>query len=446
MSKKILFVNPHQENVLWSVLKMPPLGLATLAAFMPPQYEIKIIDESISKINFEEYFDLVLITCMTHTAPRAYSIATEFKIRNIPVIMGGVHVTMVPEEAILFCDSVVIGEAESVIQSLITDFENNRLNKFYFGKRLPLNNLPLPRIDLLENKYKIASIQTTRGCPFNCEFCSVTEFSGHSYRERPVEDVINEIRILGYKRLIFADDNILGIGRKAEDNAIHLFRKLKELNIIWGAQTSINISENEKILKEAVDSGASGFFIGIESLSENSLKLMGKRINLRLGIQNYKSAIKRLHDYGIVVTGAFVIGNDGDNKDIFKKTIDFISESDVDRAQITISTPLPGTRLYNRLLDEKRILYTNYPIDWRKYDLFHVVYKPKYMGIEELESGFLDIYNTLTSKFSSLKRAIRSLMNTNNWLSSITSYKYNRTYGKSANYIYRKENLLDSST
>ena len=344
--KKILFVNPaYKDDILPKVLNIAPLGLATLAAHTPDNYEMDIVDETVSSLNFNEDVDLVAVTSMTYNAPRAYEIAQKFRERNIPVIIGGIHASMLPNEAIKYCNSVVIGEAEGVWHKVIKDFEDNNLQKFYYGARIRLDNLPIPRRDLFKRKYKINIVQTARGCPFNCEFCSVTKFNGGTYRRRPIKEVIKEIGTLPKNRFLFADDNIIGVGKKSEEYAMALFKELKELKLIWGSQASMNIAENDKILKAAAESGAGGFFIGIESLSEESLKQMNKGINLKHGVKNYKSLIKKLHDFGFVITGSFVIGNDGDKKDIFQKTIDFIYDADIDRAQVSISTPLPGTRL-----------------------------------------------------------------------------------------------------
>ncbi|MCK5282169.1 MAG: B12-binding domain-containing radical SAM protein [Nanoarchaeota archaeon] len=437
--KKILFVNPaYKGDVLPKVLKIPPLALATLASYTPDNYEMKIVDENVSTLNLNECVDLIAISSMTYNAPRAYEIAQGFRERGIPVVIGGIHPSMLPNEAIQYCDSVIIGEAESIWKQVIKDFENNKLQHFYYGLRTNLENMSVPRRDLFEKKYRIDMVQTSRGCPFNCEFCSVTEFNGGTYRRRPIKEVIHEIKSLPTKRFMFADDNIIGSGKKSEEYSLALFKELKEINVIWGSQASINIADNDNVLKAVAEAGGMGFFIGIESLSEDSLKQMGKGINLKEGVKNYKNTIKKLHDYGIVVTGAFVLGNDGDKKDIFQRTIDFIYDADIDRAQITISTPLPGTRLFKRLEREGRILYKNYPYDWRKYDVFHAVFEPKNMTIEELENGFLDVYSSITSNYSSLKRALRSLVNTKNVLSSTLSYLYNRAYGKGVSTLYSR--------
>jgi radical SAM superfamily enzyme YgiQ (UPF0313 family) len=340
-------------------------------------------------------------------------------------------------EAIKYCDSVVIGEAESVWHKVLAGFENQKLEDFYMGRRMELTHLPIPRRDLFKKRYKIQTVQTSKGCPFNCEFCSVTKFCGGAYRQRPIGEVINEVAMIKDKVLLFADDNLFGVGANCERRAIDLFKELKPLNKKWASQTSINVADNELVLKAAAESGAIGFFVGMESLNKMVLKSMGKSINLRKGIKGYKRTIKVLHNYGITVTGAFVVGNDEDRKDVFKAIINFMDDADLDRVQATISTPLPGTRLFKRLQDEGRIKYSNYPVDWTLYDVYHAVFEPKHMTIEELEGGLLDIYRYTSSKSVLFRKAFRTFINTKKIFSSALSYIYNQNYGSAVLAMHR---------
>ncbi|MCK5026498.1 MAG: B12-binding domain-containing radical SAM protein, partial [Nanoarchaeota archaeon] len=321
--KKILLINPaYKGEVLWDVRQMPPLGLGILAALTPEEYEIKIVDENVSDLNFNEDVNLVAITSMTYNAPRAYKIAQIYKEKNIPVIMGGIHVSMLPNEALKYCSTVIIGEAENIWKQILKEFESGRLQQIYKGSSASLDDVPFPRRDLFSKKYKIQIVQASRGCPFSCEFCSVSKFANGEYKRRPVANVIKEISMLKDKRFVFADDNLMGYGKSSEQYLMNLFKDLKHLNKKWGTQLSWNIADNDNILKHAAESGAMGFFVGFESINEATLKGMGKGINLKMGIKNYKRLIKKIHDYGISVTGAFIFGNDEDEKSTFRKTLD----------------------------------------------------------------------------------------------------------------------------
>ena len=429
--KKILLINPaYKGEVLWDVRQMPPLGLGILAALTPEEYEIKIVDENVSDLNFNEDVNLVAITSMTYNAPRAYEIAQIYKEKNIPVIMGGIHVSMLPNEALKYCSTVIIGEAENIWKQILKEFESGRLQQIYKGSSASLDDVPFPRRDLFSKKYKIQIVQASRGCPFSCEFCSVSKFANGEYKRRPVANVIKEISMLKDKRFVFADDNLMGYGKSSEQYLMNLFKDLKHLNKKWGTQLSWNIADNDNILKHAAESGAMGFFVGFESINEATLKGMGKGINLKMGIKNYKRLIKKIHDYGISVTGAFIFGNDEDEKSTFRKTLDFIYDIELDRIQFTIATPLPGTRFYDRLAKEGRLLYTDYPNDWKKHDMYRATFKPKKMTIMELEQGFLDAYEFATSRKSSFLSALKTLKNTRNIAATLTSYPYNRRYGK----------------
>jgi radical SAM superfamily enzyme YgiQ (UPF0313 family) len=282
-----------------------------------------------------------------------------------------------PKEAIKHCDSVVIGEAEGTWHHLISDFKNRRLKKFYRNEDfVDLSTVGTPRRDLYKKERYLFthSIQTTRGCPFNCGFCSVTKFFGRTYRTRPVQSVIREIRNMKTKFVGFSDDNIFG-------NRIYankLFSALKYEGVVWLSQASLNITDNPQMLRMAARSGCKGLFIGLESADCESLNQMNKGF---LKPQKYKDAIKRLHDLGISVLGAFVLGNDNEDPSIFKRTLDFAKRIKLDLAQFAVLTPYPGTAIYNRLMKENRI----FNFDWTKYDAGNAVFKPLKMTADKLK-------------------------------------------------------------
>ena len=441
MAKKLLIINPvqqveHQE--FWNesavrVMQYPPTNLAYLAALTPPGWDIKIIDETIESLTFEDA-DLVGITTLTPTAPRAYAIAEQYRRKGVKTVMGGIHASMLHDEAIQFADSVVIGEAESVWQNLIHDFESNELKRFYRGEHTPLKNLVKPRCDLLSHKYafNLGGVETARGCPMDCEFCSVTAFNGRKYRGRPVEEVLDELEAMDNKNIFFLDNTILGYGKGAEERAIRLFRGMVDrgLNKRWFSQVNIDIAYSPEVLKWARKSGCSGLAIGFESISEDALQAMHKVRNLKVGVGKYKEGVKRVHDHGIPLAGAFVLGSDGDTKDVFQRTAEFALDANVDASQFTIITPLPGTRLYNSLKQEGRLLYANYPNDWAHYDFSEVVFKPKHMTPDELMEGVTQIYRDANSRAKSLERAFITFIKTKSLIGSYIAYSWNRESGR----------------
>ncbi len=377
------------------------LTLATVAASFPKDAEIKIINDNLDGVDFDENVDLVGITAITSTAPRAYEIADRFRGKGVPVIIGGIHSSALPKEAALHADAVVIGEAEGVMQELIEDFKNRKLKKFYQSIERPnLINLPFPRRDLLVgNKYyrEMNMIQTTRGCPFNCDFCSVTSFFGQTYRQRPIENVIKEIKQLKRTTIKFiVDDNIAGHPAYAKK----FFKALIPLNIKWFGQGSIIISRDKELLRLAAKSGCISLYIGLESLSATSLKEVGKGINL---LQDYKTAIKIIHDSGIGIIGAFIFGFDSDDLGVFEETVDFIERNQIELASLAILTPLPGTRLYKKMEDQGRIINN----DWSKYTCGEVVFRPKLLTVDQLQSGYYWARKQLSSYRSIFHRTLQ---------------------------------------
>ena len=432
MAKKLLLVNPAQRIVpnLVTLFRLPPASLAWLASSAPLDWDIKVIDENIEPLTFEDA-DLLGITACTCNAPRGYEISQEYRRRGTKTVMGGVHASMMFEEAMQFVDSVVIGEAESDWGDLIHDFERNDLKRCYNGKPTSLENPVKLKKGVYSSKYRLPSVETSRGCPHDCEFCSVTTFHGRTYRQRPVEDVLDQLESLNSKFLFFLDDNILGYGQKAEERAIQLFRGMidRGLKKKWGCAVGIDFASNPEVLKYAQKAGCSAVFIGFESINEESLQGMHKLRNLRVGVQNYKEVIKKLHGHGIGVLGSFVLGSDGDRKDVFERTSEFILNSKMDATLFAILCPFPGTRLYKRLKQEGRLLLTNYPDDWKYYDCVEVVFKPKHMEPEELTEGVAQMYKATTSRLTSLKRCFTSAIQTKNLLGSFLAYFWHRGSG-----------------
>jgi len=382
---KIKIIIPSwPKDSFWDVItfKFPSLSTILLAALTPAGHEVHIHDEGIAPLDFNEECDLVAITAMTPLAPRGYEIAEQYRHKGVTVVMGGIHPTWLPEEAIDHCDAVVIGEADEIWAEVVQDALHGRLKRFYQQReRTDLSLLPLPRRELLPTKgyFFENTIQTTRGCPFDCEFCSVTAIYGGTYRTRPLAEVEREIKTLrrAPAYIFFVDDNIVGDMRHARE----LFSMLSQYRLRWVSQCPISVAQNEKLVRLMAKAGCHGLFIGFESLSPENLRLMGKRTNK---VERYEAGIKRLHDHGIGVHASFVFGYDYDDPSVFENFITFANRNRIDGAFLPLLTPFPGTRIHQRLKQEGRILTE----DWSKYDMATVVFKPKGMTIEQLQEGF----------------------------------------------------------
>jgi len=398
--KVALIVPRWPRHSFWDVIKFkfPLLSTSLLAGLTPPPHQVGIIDEGISEIDFNQEIDLVAITAITPLAPRGYEIADQFRRRGKKVVMGGIHVSWLPEEAKEHSDSVVIGEADEVWPDILKDAEQGALKPFYRqGEKTDLSRLPMPRRDLLSRKGYLFHnlIQTTRGCPYDCEFCSVTAFHGKTYRMRPIPEIAKEIRSLEHSRayIFFVDDNIVGNLSHARE----LLTMLSQYRLRWISQGPIHIAENEEIVSLMAKAGCHGLFIGFESLREANLDMMGKKMNRA---ERYENGIQRLHDAGIGVYGSFVFGYDYDDVSVFDEFLEFAERNRIDGAFLPILTPFPGTRIHQRLKREGRLLTE----DWSKYDMATVVYRPKRMTVEELQEGFWKVNRSFYSFPSMLKR------------------------------------------
>ena len=427
--KKILLINPAFKGSLHSnikVLAIPPLNLAMIARYTPEEYEVEIVDEGVEELDFAATADLVGITCMTPLAPRAYELAAHFRQRGIPVVMGGIHVSYMPDEALRYADTVVVGEAEGIWPQLLDDFAHGRMKKIYRVVEQPnIETLLPPRRDLLRGKYFVETVQTGRGCPINCNFCSVTAFNGSRFRLRNIDSVIEEIKSIKSKRIFIVDDNIVGSGPRYIKRAHELFSRLKECDKEWGAQTCLNIVEHDDLLKTARDSGCRALLIGFESIDPGSLTAMHKPVNLRPNTKNYADAIKKIHDNGIAIVGCFIFGADTQDKDVFRRTVDFALENDIDAIQMTLETPLPGTAFYKQMVEENRLLLTDFPNDWRHYNIFEPVFQMNNFTPREAYEGLLQAYSEMSSFKTSLKRGLKTFWNTRSLFSTGIAFSWN---------------------
>ncbi|MGO9146916.1 MAG: B12-binding domain-containing radical SAM protein [Desulfomonilia bacterium] len=363
------------------------LAIPTLASLTPAHHEIRVFDENIEEIDYDWGADLAGISVRTMYANRAYVISRNFRNRGIRTVLGGIHPSMCPEEALQYCDSVVIGEAEDVWATLLKDAEEGTLKRLYKADAFTnLQSSPaIDRSSLSREKYLQNIVQTTKGCPFHCEFCSVYAFDGQKIRSKTIEQVIAEIRDINitgsrYKKknaIFFADDNIIANKKFARE----LFEALRPHNINWSCQASINISQEDELLGLMRDSGCGAILIGFESISQKNLKAMHKEINQRY---DYAEAIKKIQSYGIMVHSAFIVGYDFDSEAVFDELIDFIQDTNLLMPLINVLTPFPGTELFKRLEKEGRLLHK----DWSRYDAKHVVFKHPSLSAEELTDGY----------------------------------------------------------
>jgi len=379
----------------------PPLNLMQVAGATPAGVDISICDASLEEISYDRKADLVGVTANTSQAPAAYEVADEFRARGVPVVMGGMHASAVPEEALGHVDAVVVGEAEGIWSKVVADAHAGEMRGIYRNEEFPsLEGLPWPRRDLIDHSIYLTgpTMQATRGCPHNCEFCSVSAFFGRRQRLRPVEDVVSEMESIDAERVILVDDNIMG----RPSYAAELFDRLADLKKKWLSQASTTMLKNVDLIKQAGRAGCEALFVGLESIIPENLKEMGKSFNL---VDKYRKLVDVLHEHGISVVGSFMFGLDHDDESVFEKTAEFADKAQIDFGQFSILTPLPGTALYRRLEAEGRI----FERDWAKYDGNHVTFRPRSMSPERLEVGLRWIYDHFYSWRSILRRTARRL-------------------------------------
>ncbi len=372
------------------------LSLLSLAAETPPDVNIRIIDEQVDDIPWEEDFDLVGITCMTAVAPRAYEISKQFRKKGIPVVLGGMHPTFCPQEAGLHADAIVIGDAEKIWPRVLEDAVNGRLQGIY-KNNIPqsLKGLkPMPRHLLKGRNYgTIQAVQATRGCANSCDFCSVAAFHGQSQRYRPVREVRDEIAILPEHFFIFVDDNLTA----DKDYARDLFHALIPLNKKWITQSTLTVADDPDFVRLAAKAGCIGLFVGLESFSGKNLDAVHKTCHR---VEQYHDAIRLLHACGIGVEAGIVFGFDHDSPEVFRYTLEMLDRLEVDVIQVSIFTPLPGTPRYRSMAN--RIIDRNLS----HYDFHNVVFQPRNMTLTDLQAG----HDWVTREFYRPWRIARRLL------------------------------------
>ncbi|MBN2362111.1 MAG: B12-binding domain-containing radical SAM protein [Deltaproteobacteria bacterium] len=391
----------------WRVWK--PLGLLHLAALTPPDWEIRVLDENTGIPDYGALPapDLVGLTAFTSQADRAYHLASQFRAAGVPVVMGGIHATMRPDEALAHVDAIVTEEAEEIWPQMLADARGRGLQRIYRGGPVDLQRVPIARHDLLPTGYAFGSVQTTRGCPLDCSFCSVSAFNGKHYRLRPIADVVAEIQQIKEKFLLIVDDNLLGTSREHVARAKALFRAMIDAKIRkrWMAQLTINFADDDELLELAARSGCFGVFIGFESPTTAGLLELNKKFNFRHD-RNFAASCHRIQRYGIGVLGSFIIGLDVDRAGVGHQIADVASSYGVDILNLLFMTPLPGTRLWDSMEANGRIAANEFPHDWRHYTLNLPVASHQHLSWVELFGEF----GTCFRRFYSYPRILRRLL------------------------------------
>jgi radical SAM superfamily enzyme YgiQ (UPF0313 family) len=401
---RVLLVSPKSNfpDVTPGWLRIPQLTLPILAGLTPPEHEVVMVEEEFERLPLDGHWDVVGITAMTATAPRAYELASLFKHNGAKVVLGGIHPSVLPEEAARFSDAVVVGEAEGMWEQVLHDVRWNRLRKFYHNSQPDISESPLPvrrrKRSLLGLPCFVTPIMASRGCPYDCEFCCVHSVYGRRQRHIPIERIIEDIRRTGARRVMFLDDNIGGV----RSYTMQLIAALKPLKVSWYGQASVRFILDDELFDAAVRSGLEALFVGVESVEPEARKGMRKSLP---SIQVYEKAIERCRSAGVIFHASLIFGLDEDTPYVFERTLEFLLRNSVPSISPCILTPYPGTPLFERLMRERRILHTN----WSYYDHTTVCYQPKNMEPEELAEKYLDFRNRFLSCSSIIQRGYAQL-------------------------------------
>jgi radical SAM superfamily enzyme YgiQ (UPF0313 family) len=386
--KLILPALTEATSPCWRPIKyslFPPLGLATLAAYLDEEDEAEIQDEHVERLNLEDAPDLVVIQVYITSAYRSYNLADHYRRRGAYVVMGGLHVTSLPHEAAAHADTIFLGPGEDTWPRFLADFRRGCPDRIYRSQTRTLAAVPPIRRDLIKRRLYLVpnSIVVSRGCPHVCDFCYKEAFfeGGRSFYTQTVDAALAEIERLPGRHLYFLDDHLFGDRRFATA----LFDGMRGMGRLWQAAGTVNAVLAPDLLERAVESGLRSLFVGFESLSTANLLEQRKFQNLR---RDYNAAIRRLHELGVMVNGSFVFGMDGDDASAFDRTVEWAVEQGIETATFHILTPYPGTALHKRIDAQGRITTQN----WDLYDTRHAVFRPARMSAEELERGYWRAY------------------------------------------------------
>ncbi|MCW3117057.1 MAG: radical protein [Chitinophagaceae bacterium] len=391
--KMILPSLMEAKSPYWGPIKyslFPPLGLATLAAYCSTDDDIDLQDEHVEQLVTNDKPDLVIIQVYITNATRSYALADQYRSRGIYTCLGGLHVSSLPEEAMVHADSIFIGPGEDTFPQFLDDFRKKNPKKIYVNAKRNIENIPPIRRDLIKrNLYLVPnSIVVSRGCPHHCDFCYKDAFfeGGKSFYTQQVDAALMEIDRLPGRHLYFLDDHLLG----NQKFAVSLFEGMKGMNRVFQGASTIDAILRGDLIEKAAEAGLRSVFVGFETLSTSNLEQSNKKQNLG---KNYEEAINRLHSLGIMINGSFVFGLDDDYNDVFKRTVNWGIENALTTSTYHILTPYPGTRLYKQMKTDNRIIHNN----WDLYDTRHVVYQTKSLSPEELKDGYDWAYKSFYS-------------------------------------------------
>lgn len=401
--KMILPALTEAKSPYWRPIKyslFPPLGLATLAAYCSPADEIDLQDEHVEELDTDGNPDLVIIQVYITNAFRSYALADQYRKKGSYVCLGGLHVSSLPEEAMLHADTIFIGPGEDTFPVFLDDFRNRRPKKMYVNSKRTIENIPPIRRDLIKRHLYLVpnSIVVSRGCPHHCDFCYKDAFyeGGKSFYTQKVDAALEEIDRLPGRHLYFLDDHLLGNYKFSSA----LFEGMKGMNRMFQGASTVDAILRGDLIERAAEVGLRSVFVGFETLSESNLHQSNKKQNLG---KDYKAAIERLHSLGIMINGSFVFGLDDDDKDVFKRTVDWAVESGLTTSTFHILTPYPGTRLFKTMEQQGRILHRN----WDQYDTRQVVYKTIGLNADELKKGYDWSYRSFYSWNNILKASLQ---------------------------------------
>lgn len=434
--KMILPSLEETDSPYWRPIKyslFPPIGLATLAAYFSEYDDVEMVDQHVEKLYMDDKPDLVCIQVYITNAFRAYKIADKYRSRGCYVVLGGLHVTALPDEAAMHADTIMLGPGEEAFPRFVDDFRKGSPQKRYVAKWRSIENLPPVRRDLIKHeKYFVPnSLVVSRGCPHHCDFCYKDAFygNGKSFYTQRVDEALAEIDRLPGRHLYFLDDHLLG----SPAFAASLFEGMRGMNRVFQGAATVKSIIEDNLIEKAADAGLRSIFVGFETFSPENLKSSNKIQNLS---RDYSEAVKRLHSLGIMINGSFVFGLDYDDTDVFRRTVDWGIEHSLTTATFHVLTPYPGTRQFQRLEQEGRILTR----DWSRYDTRTVVYKTKGMTAEELKQG----YDWAYKEFYAWRNIVKASLSHDNVKSQLSHFFYTGGWKKFEplwNFMIRYGNL-----